>query len=100
VAESIRSITEEASRVKNLVEEVTTGSQEQAQGIEQVAKAVTLMEQVTQRNAANAEQGAAAAGQLTAQSQALQEIVAHLTNMEGEAMDTAGIGAPIGPGVR
>ena len=53
VAVAIRAITEESAKVKTLVDEVSLGSQEQTRGIEQVAKALTQMEQVTQQSAAN-----------------------------------------------
>jgi methyl-accepting chemotaxis protein/methyl-accepting chemotaxis protein-1 (serine sensor receptor) len=59
VAAAIRSITEESAKVKTLVDEVSLGSREQASGIEQIGKAIAQMEQVTQRTAANAEEGAA-----------------------------------------
>ena len=52
VAAAIRTITDEAGKVKTLVDEVNLGSQEQARGIEQVGKAITQMEQVTQKTAA------------------------------------------------
>ncbi|HTR37925.1 MAG TPA: methyl-accepting chemotaxis protein [Bryobacteraceae bacterium] len=84
VALAIRSITEQAGKIKTLVEEVNVGSQEQARGIEQVAKAVAQMEQVTQKSAASAEEGASAGEQLTAQSETLKEIVSRLTAMVGE----------------
>ena len=80
---AIRTITEESNRVKTLVDEVNLGSQEQARGIEQIGKAITQMEQVTQRTAANAEESAAAAEELTAQSEVLKDIVQRLTAMVG-----------------
>ena len=83
VAKSIRAITEQSAQIKDLVEEVTMASQEQAQGIEQVAKAITQMESVTQRAAANAEDGAAASDELTAQSHALKQVVTTLTELVG-----------------
>ncbi len=49
VATAIRAITEESAKVKTLVDEVNLGSQEQARGIEQIGKAITQMEQVTQK---------------------------------------------------
>ena len=67
VAGAIRSITESATKVKTLVDEVNLGSQEQARGIEQIAKAIGQMEQVTQKNAANAQQSASAGEELSAQ---------------------------------
>ena len=84
VAVAIRSITEQAAKIKTLVDEVSLGSQEQARGIEQVAKAVSQMEQVTQKSAASAEEGASAGEELTAQSETLKEIVGRLTAMVGE----------------
>ena len=56
-------IIEQSSQVKTLVDEVNLGSQEQTRGIEQVAKAISQMEQMTQTTAANAEESAAAAEQ-------------------------------------
>ena len=63
VAAVMHSIIEQSSQVKTLVDEVNLGSQEQTLGIEQVAKAISQMEQVTQTTAANAEESAAAAEQ-------------------------------------
>ena len=85
VAVAIRAITEESAKVKTLVEEVSLGSLEQTRGIEQVAKALTQMEQVTQQSAANAEESAAASEQLTAQASALMEVVHQLIAMVGGA---------------
>jgi methyl-accepting chemotaxis protein len=83
VAGAIRTITEESARVKTLVEEVNLGSQEQARGIDQIGRAITQMEQVTQKSAANAEQSASAAEELNAQSDTLADIVERLTAMVG-----------------
>ena len=83
VATAIRAITEEAGKVKTLVDEVNLGSQEQARGIEQIGKAITQMEQVTQKTAANAEESAAAAEELNAQSETLKDVVERLTAMVG-----------------
>jgi len=81
VAAAIRTITGESAKVKTLVEEVNLGSQEQTRGIEQVARAVVQMEQLTQSAAASAEQSAAAAEELTAQSHAVKDIVDRLAAM-------------------
>jgi methyl-accepting chemotaxis protein/methyl-accepting chemotaxis protein-1 (serine sensor receptor) len=83
VAAAIRAITEESNKVKTLVDEVNLGSQEQAHGLEQIGKAITQMKQVTQKTAANAEESAAAAEQLTAQSASLKGIVENLTARVG-----------------
>jgi methyl-accepting chemotaxis protein len=83
VAQAIRTITDEAGRVRTLVDEVNVSSQEQTRGIEQVAKAVTQMGKVVQDGAAGAEQGASAAEELTAQSASLKDIVQGLAAMVG-----------------
>ncbi len=83
VATAIRAITEESTKIKTLVDEVNLGSQEQARGIEQIGKAITQMEQVTQKTAASAEESASAAEELNAQSETLEEIVERLTAMVG-----------------
>lgn len=83
VAVAIREVTEEAGKVKTLVDEVSLGSQEQARGIEQIGKAISQMEQVTQKSAANAEECASAAEELNAQSETLRDIVERLTAMVG-----------------
>jgi methyl-accepting chemotaxis protein len=79
VAQEIRSLIEQSAKVKNLVDSVSTGSVEQARGIDQVTRAIAQMGQVTQQTAATAEESAAAAEQLSAQSEALQSIVEQLT---------------------
>ncbi|HUI57586.1 MAG TPA: methyl-accepting chemotaxis protein [Bryobacteraceae bacterium] len=91
VAMAIRVIMEESAKVKTLVDEVSLGSQEQTRGIEQIGKAITQMEKVTQTTAANAEESASAAEELTAQSERLREIVEDLSAMVGggEAVDTS-----------
>ena len=81
VAVAIRLITEEFGKVKTLVDEVNQGSQEQTRGIEEVAKAVILMQMVTQSTAARAGESASAAEELNAQSETLQDIVRRLTAM-------------------
>jgi methyl-accepting chemotaxis protein len=83
VAEAIRSITERAGQVKILVEEVYLGSEEQARGIDQISKAITQMEQVTQRAAAGAEESASAGEELNAQSETVRNIVEQLTALVG-----------------
>lgn len=83
VATAIRAITQESAKVKMLVEEVNLGSQEQTRGIEQVAKAITQMESVTQTTAASAEESAAASEELTAQAATLRDVAQSLAAMVG-----------------
>jgi methyl-accepting chemotaxis protein/methyl-accepting chemotaxis protein-1 (serine sensor receptor) len=69
--------------VKTLVDEVNMGRQEQARGIDQIAKAVAQMDQVTQTTAASAEESASASEELSAQAQALNHIVVELAELVG-----------------
>ena len=85
VTEVIHAITESATKVKTLVDEVNLGSQEQARGIEQISKAVAEMDHVTQSTAASAEESASASEELSAQAQALKQIVAQLQSLVGTA---------------
>ena len=94
VTAAIQAITAEAAKVKQLVEEVSLGSQEQAQGIDQVSQAIAQMERVTQQNAASAEQSASAAEELSAQSSALKDIASRLAAMVGRAEAKASAEAP------
>ena len=83
VTEVIQAITESASKVKTLVDEVNLGSQEQARGIEQISKAIAQMDQVTQSTAANAEESASASEEMSAQAEALNNIVLQLKALVG-----------------
>jgi methyl-accepting chemotaxis protein len=83
VAAAIRAITEEFGKVKTLVDEVNQGSQEQTHGIEEVARAVVQMQELTRATASGAEESAAAAEELNAQSEALKDVVHRLTAMVG-----------------
>jgi methyl-accepting chemotaxis protein/methyl-accepting chemotaxis protein-1 (serine sensor receptor) len=78
---TVHKITSEFHKIKHLVDQVGTGSKEQADGIGQVRHALFEMEKVTQGTAANAEESAAAAQQLSAQSSALKDIVVRLNSM-------------------
>jgi methyl-accepting chemotaxis protein len=53
---AFKQVSESSGKVVELVGEIAAGSQEQAQGIEQVNKAVVEMNGVTQQNAASAEE--------------------------------------------
>jgi len=60
-------IVQSVQRVSDLVAEITAASQEQSAGIDQVHQAITMMDQVTQQNAALVEEATAATGALKAQ---------------------------------
>lgn len=86
VAVAIRAVTTESAKIKVLVDEINVGSVEQSNGIDQISRAITQMEQVTQSSAANAEESAAAAEELNAQAEHMKDVVESLRSMvDGEA---------------
>jgi methyl-accepting chemotaxis protein len=62
-------------RVADIMGEIAVASQEQSEGIEEISKAVSLMDEMTQQNAALVEQAAAAASSMQDQAQMLQRAV-------------------------
>jgi len=83
MAGDVRAMTESATQVKSLVDEVNMGSQEQARGMEQISRAVMQMEQVTQRTAASAEESASAGSDLNSHANALRTLVHEMREMVG-----------------
>ena len=81
VKTSLDAIADQARKVSELVEEITAASSEQAQGIEQIHRAISQMEQVTQNTAANAQQSAAASEELAAQAETMREAVYDLLSL-------------------
>lgn len=81
VNEVLMEITIQAKKVRELMVEISAASQEQAQGVEQVNKALVQVEAVTQHNAANAEEGALASEELSAQADNMRKIVQELSRM-------------------
>ncbi len=62
-------------QVTDIVSEIAVASEEQSRGIEQVNRAVTLMDQIVQSNAAQTEELSSTAQNLTSQARELQELV-------------------------
>ncbi|HBF39106.1 MAG TPA: hypothetical protein DDW50_17535 [Firmicutes bacterium] len=79
--QSLDAITGHTKKVNELINEISASSQEQSQGIEQINKAITQVETVTQQNAAHAEASASAAGELNAQAEHMQKIVWELSSL-------------------
>lgn len=85
VAQAVSRVTEVSEKVKVLIDEISSGSHEQAKGISQITGALRQMDQVTQQSAAGAEQNAAAGAELHNQSGSLDKIIQRLKAMvEGE----------------
>ena len=64
------------ARVTDMMSEITSATQEQRVGINQVNEAITQMDHVTQQNAALVEQAAAAAASMQEQAAQLAQVAA------------------------
>jgi methyl-accepting chemotaxis protein len=88
VDESGKVLAEIVTRVKKVTDvmtEIASSSREQASGIEQVNKAITMMDEVTQQNAALVEEASAAAQALTEQASNLTQLISRYQVGEGSA---------------
>ncbi len=81
VNDALGAIVNNVTQATDLVNKIATASNEQANGVEQVNRAVAQMDSVTQQNAANAEESASAAEQLSAQSETVKTMVHDLSVM-------------------
>jgi len=84
-----------SKKIGQLVDEIATASQEQAQGISQVSTAVAEIDKVTQQAAANAEESAAASEELNAQAEQMKSFVEDLVKVvrgSGHATSSRGSG--------
>ncbi len=73
---TLEDIVEGAKKVGDIISEIAAAGLEQTSGIEQVNKAVTQMDEMTQQNAALVEEAAAASESLDEQGQSLQQMMA------------------------
>ncbi len=74
-AEALNEIFTNVTKTTDLVGEIAAASNEQAQGLAQVNQGLGRLEQVTQQNTTNAEQGASAAGELASRASQLRQLV-------------------------
>jgi len=81
VARGLDEIVARVRQVDELAAEVAVASKEQSEGIAQINTAVTQMDQVTQANAAGAEESAGAANELSSQAVILKGAVGDLLNL-------------------
>lgn len=86
----MQEIVSSVSQVRQIMGEITSASDEQSAGINQISQAVNEMDLVTQQNAAMVEEAAMAAGDLEAQSDALERLVAQFRlSQESTAVNVA-----------
>jgi methyl-accepting chemotaxis protein len=86
-AESLANIVEQVRKLAGIIGEVAAATEEQAKGIGQIGSSVTQIDQVTQANAASAENSAAAGQELLQQVGGLRqaiEVLAVLVHGQGE----------------
>ena len=76
--EAFKKNVEVSGKISRLIDEIAAASQEQAQGISQVSKAVAEMDKVTQKNTTNAQESATAADAMNAQAERLKGFVKEL----------------------
>ncbi|WP_423821601.1 methyl-accepting chemotaxis protein [Salinisphaera sp. SPP-AMP-43] len=74
-SESMQTLGEHVEQTRTLMAEISSASNEQSRGIEQVNQAVTQMDEVTQQNAALVEEASAASQSLKDQAISLRETV-------------------------
>jgi methyl-accepting chemotaxis protein len=83
--ERLNEIVSSVQRVTDIVADIAAASQEQNTGIQQVNKAVTQLDQVTQANAAQTEELSSTAQSLSGHAEQLQQLVARFRLEEGRA---------------
>ncbi len=76
--ESYKEVALTLKKMVGLIGEIASASQEQAQGVERISKALTEMEKVVQKNAASAEESASAAEEMYSQAEQMRGMVEHL----------------------
>jgi methyl-accepting chemotaxis protein len=89
VARALNDIVTKVRQVDELVAQVASASREQTHGITQINTALAQMDQVTQTNAASAEESAAAAEELNSQTETMNQSVAELLQLVGGKNGTA-----------
>jgi methyl-accepting chemotaxis protein len=75
VLRSFEDITAQVAKVSDLISEIAEGSRQQTAGIEQISAALDMMNDTTQQSAANSEEAAQTASELTSQADQLLRLV-------------------------
>lgn len=81
LTQHVRSIAQGTQAVTALADQVQSGSREQAHALEEIGSAMTRMRSVTEKTAANASESAEVGERLSAESQALENVVHRLEEM-------------------
>jgi methyl-accepting chemotaxis protein len=93
----LRELVPSIKKTAELVQEVATASREQAAGVTQVNKAMTHVDQVTQRNASAAEQLSSTAEQMASQAESLQKLMSQFRVTDRQTRQEMGRSARFQP---
>ncbi|WP_277640500.1 HAMP domain-containing methyl-accepting chemotaxis protein [Wolinella succinogenes] len=85
--ESFIEILDKVKKTSDLIGEISISIREQAEGMNQIATAMGQVDQVTQQNAANSEEAAAAAEELNAQAIAMMQSTQNIAKIVGLSID-------------
>ncbi|HUJ51510.1 MAG TPA: hypothetical protein VLW25_14975, partial [Bryobacteraceae bacterium] len=83
LTERIHSMSQATESVTTLADQVQNGSQEQARAMQEIGNALVRMQALTEKTSANAQEGSAVGERLSAESQALEEVVERLDTLVG-----------------
>ncbi len=95
--EAFGKVAQGEQKVSELVGEIAAASQDQAQGIDQINRAVSEMDKVVQKNAASAEESAAAAEETNVQVEQMQGLIGEAVSLIGGKYES-GHGVKRSPG--
>ncbi len=100
VTANLTTINQKVHQLNGIIESLDASSSQQAEGIRQIGAAVGQLDQVTQGNAAAAEQASAAAEEMNQQALSLNELVGDLMKLAGgrRQNDAIGLAGSIRPG--
>ena len=85
VIANLREISDLGNKVRDVVAGITDASERQSQGVEQISSAIEQMNQLTQHTAANAEESAGAAAELSTQADEMRRMVSLFTLGQADA---------------
>jgi len=83
--ELLKELVPSIQKTAEMVQEVTSASREQTSGVSQINKAMSRVDQVTQRNASSAEELSSTAEELASQSEALMQLMNFFKVRGGES---------------
>nr|BDT27975.1 methyl-accepting chemotaxis protein [Bacteriovorax sp. HI3] len=90
----LEEIVDSTAKVTKMTVEISTASQEQSMGVQEITRAMNQLDQVTQTNTASSEEAASAAEQLSAQATSLKGVV-DLLLVTIKGGDSAQVGSSI-----